>query len=102
MKPLISILLSLSLGFGMAYGAMGERCGNSVQQPVEKCGAGKCGDNRIKPKTAPGKCGEGKYNQAEPMQSPAEKCNSGKADPKPAEKCNSGKAAPSPKSGMGM
>lgn len=69
-----AVLLALGLGFGMAYGAMGEKCGQGTSQPVEKCGAGKCGDNRIKPKAAPGKCGQAKCDSGKAM----EKCGAGK------------------------
>lgn len=87
-----AILLAMGLGFGMAYGAMGEKCGSGTSQAIEKCGAGKCGDNRMKPKEAPGKCGQAAGEEAKPVQKcGAGKCGDSRMKPKEAPgKCGSG------------
>lgn len=95
MKPMISssmaALFALTLGFGMAYGAMGERCGDS-NPPAEKCNAGKKSDWANHCGSA--KCGEAKERFRK------EHCGSGKAAeskpksesrPKSDGKCGQGK-----------
>ncbi len=92
-SKMAAVAFSLSLGFGMAYGAMGERCGSgNAPAPVEKCGHGKCGDAKPAPVE---KCGHGKCGDSKPA--PVEKCGHGKCGdnkkpvPKSDMKCGTGK-----------
>jgi hypothetical protein len=90
MKTVVSksaaVLFALTLGCGMAYGAMGERCGSS-NPPAEKCNAGKKSFKANHCGSAP-KCGEAKE------QFKKQHCGSGKASegkPKSDAKCGKGK-----------
>ena len=70
-----AVLFALTLGCGMAYGAMGEKCGNGTPPPSQKsemnmanpksdhCGSAKCGEAKAlfqKQHCASGKSSEGK------------------------------------------
>jgi hypothetical protein len=111
MKAVISksaaVLFALTLGCGMAYGAMGERCGNG-NSPAEKCNAGKksskashcgsakCGESKERFKKE--HCGSGKAAEDKPNHCGSAKCGEAKKRFKK-EHCGSGKAAESkPKS----
>ena len=87
-SKMAAVVFSVSLGFGMAFGAMGERCGSgSAPAPTEKCGHGKCGDSKPAPteKCGHGKCGDSKS-------APVGKCGDDKKPaPKSDAKCGAGK-----------